>query len=176
MTGLRLRQAAEGDLLALPLALLAGLAAVRLVLRDPARREAPPGWRALAWGSALLPLAAQPGGEAALPPAATTALTLAGLAVAIWALAALGRSFGIAPADRGLVVRGPYRRLRHPAYLGELVAVAGYVLGHLSLRNLAVLGGLLAALVLRIRQEERLIAGYQGYAARVRWRLVPGVW
>jgi protein-S-isoprenylcysteine O-methyltransferase Ste14 len=39
---------------------------------------------------------------------------------------------------------------------------------------------LLAALVWRLLDEERVLArdlpGYAEYCARVRWRLVPGVW
>src|SRR4051794_15104946 len=46
---------------------------------------------------------------------------LAGLALASAALVTLGRSFALLPRGRPLVASGPYRLVRHPAYLGELV-------------------------------------------------------
>jgi protein-S-isoprenylcysteine O-methyltransferase Ste14 len=92
------------------------------------------------------------------------------------ALAWLGRSFGIAPADRGLRTGGPYGWVRHPLYAAEILFYVGYVVAHPSWRNLAALvfGG--AIQVFRIVREERILEGYAPYAARVRWRLLPLVW
>jgi protein-S-isoprenylcysteine O-methyltransferase Ste14 len=50
-----------------------------------------------------------------------------GYCLVFWSLISLGNRFGIAPADRGLVVCGPYRIVRHPMYLGELVLRASLV-------------------------------------------------
>lgn len=108
---------------------------------------------------------------------AMTMLGLAGYALVLWSLSTLGKRFGIAPADRGLVTGGPYRLVRHPMYLGELLL-------RLALLNsvdipivekailLAALTGLQVARILR---EERVISGYQNYSRQVRWRLLPGV-
>lgn len=102
---------------------------------------------------------------------------LAGYGLCLWALLTLGSRFGIAPADRGLTAQGPYRFLRHPMYLGELIFRLALVF---SAPN--VLQGLGLALVLaaiqvwRIVREERLIDGYGCYQRIVRWRLLPGVW
>jgi protein-S-isoprenylcysteine O-methyltransferase Ste14 len=99
-------------------------------------------------------------------------------------LISLGESFGIAPADRGLVYKGPYRFMRHPMYLGALVIAGAAVFGSLridALRwqdgwNLSILALASACAIYRIRKEEALIQGYSAYAKVVRWRLIPGVW
>ena len=85
-------------------------------------------------------------------------------------------------SDRGhrLVDRGPYRLVRHPGYAGTLAAHLAIPIGLGSLWGLvpAILGSVLVAV--RILGEERTLRdglpGYPEYAARVRWRLVPGVW
>jgi protein-S-isoprenylcysteine O-methyltransferase Ste14 len=173
LAGLRLLQAAQHQqLIPALLAFQAALAAVWLVSRRPPRVEAtgPQIW--VAWASAFTPLALQIERESL----AGQTLTILGLGLALWALWQLGRSFGIAPADRGLVSGGPYRWVRHPMYLGELLALTGAVVASPSPWNLAVLAGITAAILARIRWEEPLIFGYTQYAVRVPWRLLPGLW
>ena len=82
--------------------------------------------------------------------------------------------------DHQVVSSGPYRWLRHPGYTGSLVA---YFATPLLLATLwAFIPVLLLALVLALRTalEDRTLqqrlAGYEEYAARVRYRLVPGIW
>ena len=64
----------------------------------------------------------------------TTALLMSSLVVmigtlfTIWSLLNLGRCFGLFPEVRGLVLTGPYRLVRHPVYLGELISGLGLVL------------------------------------------------
>ena len=55
-------------------------------------------------------------------------LLVGGLTFSIYAAASLGRCFGLAPEARGLVTSGAYRLVRHPLYLGELVAALGALL------------------------------------------------
>jgi len=101
------------------------------------------------------------------------ALALAGI---ILALISLGRSFGIAPADRGLVTTGLYRWIRHPLYAMETWFYVGFLVANPAWRNLAGLLLGLAVHVIRIRREERILSGYESYAGDVRWRLLPLVW
>jgi len=106
-------------------------------------------------------------------------LLLAGLVIAIASVACLGRCFGVLPDVRGLVTRGPYRIVRHPLYLGELLAALGIVIG--AERPVPALAAWLVCLglqLLRTRYEERVLRAefpeYDGYAARTR-RLIPGL-
>ena len=91
---------------------------------------------------------------------------------------ALRRSFGVAPANRGVKVAGPYRFVRHPMYAGYLVVHIGQLLLFPSLMNLLVYGIGWWAQILRLLAEERLLSqdpAYVAYRAKVRWRLVPGL-
>lgn len=69
---------------------------------------------------------------AAKPPTAallaSTGIVVVGTLFTIWSLATLGRCFGIFPEARGLVTQGPYRWVRHPVYLGELISGLGILL------------------------------------------------
>ncbi len=84
--------------------------------------------------------------------------------------------------DRGhrVVDSGPYSVVRHPGYAGMLIAMpcAGLALGSLISFMLGVVLSLL--IVRRIGFEDaflrRNLAGYSDYAARVRHRVLPGVW
>ena len=84
--------------------------------------------------------------------------------------------------DRGhsVATGGPYRYVRHPTYLGTIAfeLATPLMLGSLW----AIIPGGLAALLFAVRTslEDRSLQaeleGYEEYAARVRYRLVPGVW
>lgn len=84
--------------------------------------------------------------------------------------------------DRGhrVIDQGPYRVIRHPGYVGvALWALAGPCL-LCSWAALAPAGAVVLWLVLRTALEDALLRrelpGYADYAARVRWRWLPGVW
>ena len=111
--------------------------------------------------------------------AAGLALQLAGLALCVTSFIALGRSFGFAPADRGLKRRGPYAIVRHPVYASYFLLQLGYVLQSISMRNALVMLFVCSCNVGRVRSEERFLIAqgeYEEYRAEVRWRLLPGVW
>ncbi len=102
-----------------------------------------------------------------------------GQALALSATLALGRSFGIVAANRGVQTGGLYRIIRHPLYAAYLLAFGGFVLAHPSRANSILLFIWLGIQVARIHAEERLLdadASYRAYAARVRFRLLPGIW
>lgn len=92
------------------------------------------------------------------------------------ALISLGRSFGIAPADRGLRTVGFYRWIRHPLYASELCFYVGYLMANPSVRNLLGLVVCTIVLIGRIWREEQILEGYERYAQQVPYRLIPYVW
>jgi protein-S-isoprenylcysteine O-methyltransferase Ste14 len=108
----------------------------------------------------------------------TALASAAGLLVIIAGKLSLGRSFGLVPANRGVVSSGLYRRVRHPIYLGYLMTHGAFLVAHPTAWNLVLLVAADLALVLRAIQEERTLRAdpaYADYCGRVAWRLVPGV-
>ena len=80
---------------------------------------------------------------------------------------------------RGVSDRGTYRLVRHPLYLSYVIADIGYNLQEWSWGTLALVAAGWASLIHRVHAEEQLLSrdeAWRGYATRVRWRLVPGVW
>lgn len=106
------------------------------------------------------------------------ALVLLGNVFQLSAKLFLRRSFGIAPANRGVKVEGPYRFVRHPMYAGYLAVNIGIMILMPSLFNLMVYAIAWSAQILRLKAEERLLSedqAYREFKEKVRWRLVPGV-
>ncbi|WP_440641472.1 methyltransferase family protein [Bradyrhizobium sp. PUT101] len=79
-----------------------------------------------------------------------------------------------------VISTGPYAHVRHPMYSGMVLFFAGVPLLLGSWWGLAMMPLFIALLAVRIPIEERTLRdglpGYTDYAARVRYRLVPGVW
>jgi protein-S-isoprenylcysteine O-methyltransferase Ste14 len=120
----------------------------------------------------------RPTGGGLVPDLATAEMSGVGLLVIIAGKLTLGRSFGLMPANRGIVCRGIYRTLRHPIYAGYVVTHAAFLVAHPSPWNLAVLVVSDVALMVRAIYEERTLAQdaeYADYMTRVRWRVAPGV-
>jgi protein-S-isoprenylcysteine O-methyltransferase Ste14 len=76
---------------------------------------------------------------------------------------------------------GPYAVVRHPGYISGILVMLGSGLALCSWIAWAVLVVFsLPFLMYRVVTEDRVLQaelpGYRDYAARVRWRLIPGVW
>lgn len=109
--------------------------------------------------------------------------TVLGLAFAVWARATLGMMWSgrvTLKDDHALVDRGPYAMARHPIYTGLVLALCATALARNS--AMAWLGTLLviAGLIIKLKQEERLLEGHFGaqyadYRSRVKG-LIPWVW
>jgi isoprenylcysteine carboxyl methyltransferase (ICMT) family protein YpbQ len=90
----------------------------------------------------------------------------------------MGRSFGVLPANRGIVSKGPFRWVRHPVYFGWLILSIGYAMSFTNPRNSILIVATLPFMVWRIDQEEAHLSAdpeYRSYMDRVRYRLLPGV-
>jgi protein-S-isoprenylcysteine O-methyltransferase Ste14 len=113
------------------------------------------------------------GRDAPVLPTIIQCIGIAGWAIS---LVALGRSLGIAPADRGLVRHGPYRFIRHPLYAFEALFFIGWLINVQTAWAASIIAIWAALQVARIVREERILGGYNEYRQQVRWRLIPFVW
>jgi protein-S-isoprenylcysteine O-methyltransferase Ste14 len=105
-------------------------------------------------------------------------LVMVGNVLQIFAKFSLNRSFGVAPANRGIKTDGLYRFVRHPIYAGYLLAHIGVFLLMPSLFNLALYVIGWWAQILRLLAEEALLGEdpqYRAFMQKTRWRLIPGL-
>ncbi|MDD2806062.1 MAG: hypothetical protein PHV33_10945 [Elusimicrobiales bacterium] len=114
--------------------------------------------------------------------AAAFAAILAALAAFSWALLSNPFAAGAAVLQPGQTPadKGPYRAVRHPVYLASIV-ISAATPAALGSRSAWLPAGLLAlAIAARAAMEDRLLLrglpGYKEYAARVPYRLLPGIW
>jgi protein-S-isoprenylcysteine O-methyltransferase Ste14 len=166
---------------ALLLVIAEGLAVLLIIIR---RRSASLSTQPFDWAlsfsavSAPLLLTTPATANPYIPAAVATTLMLAGLLVQISGKVALWRSFGLVPANRGVKTHGLYRLVRHPIYAGYTLTHIGFLVGFPSLQNALLYAAVLAIEVARLLREEAVLGrdpAYVDYAARVRYRLLPGV-
>ena len=83
-------------------------------------------------------------------------------------------------AEQRVITTGPYRLVRHPMYSAALILFLATPLALGPAWGLIVAIPLVAALVARLRDEERYLSahlpGYYAYRQQVSYRLVPLVW
>jgi len=108
-------------------------------------------------------------------------LMLLGVLVRQWAIAVLGRFFSLTvrvAEDHRVVVKGPYRLVRHPSYTGVLITFIGLALAVQSWGALLVLLTVFGVSYgYRMRVEERVLQSelgpdYAEYMKRTK-RLIP---
>ena len=101
-----------------------------------------------------------------------------GLILSVYSLSVLGKSFSLIPQARKLVQTGPYRWVRHPLYISELISTLGVILSDFTILKMCVYPVLIACQIYRALQEERLLAAefpeYREYCNRTH-RFVPGL-
>jgi len=148
---------------------------------------------AAAWATAYisqLPQGATVLTALALPSTPTTALVglvglvlmLVGICIRLSAVVTLGRYYSRRVrllAGHQVITSGPYRLVRHPAYLGTLVGHLGFVAVFGSWIAMTIWAVLFVPMVIhRILLEEPVLFELNGYAdyANQRKRLVPLVW
>lgn len=96
----------------------------------------------------------------------------------------LGHRFSIFVAlqpDHRLKTDGFYRFVRHPSYLGALLAMAGWALVFRSIIGLLLTAAMCVPIIARIRAEEEFLVRefgeqYRAYQQRTRWRLWPFIY
>jgi protein-S-isoprenylcysteine O-methyltransferase Ste14 len=123
-------------------------------------------------------LAAPAAASTFVPSQIATAVMFAGMIIQISAKAALWRSYGLIPANRGVKMGGPYRFVRHPMYAGYTLIHVGFLLGFPSLQNTLLYLTTFSIEVARLMREELILnqdPRYCDYVTRVHHRLVPGV-
>lgn len=120
--------------------------------------------------------------------ASLNALLLSLMLIYAWATVAMGFKASNL-THRGIVDRGPYRWVRHPAYVSKNIAWwigswpffvqafgESWLLGVQAVASMA--GWSMIYLMRALTEEDhlrRVDGDYAAYAARVRWRYIPGV-
>jgi protein-S-isoprenylcysteine O-methyltransferase Ste14 len=111
-------------------------------------------------------------------------LAVVGVALRIAAFRSLGSSYSRTlriNEGQQLVMRGVYRRIRHPGYLSALLIWGGAVVASGSaIATIAVIAALMPAYCHRICAEEKMLTAsfggrYQEYR-KVSWRLLPYIY
>jgi len=111
-------------------------------------------------------------------------LFLLGMAVATWvgSVNKFAEPAVRIQTERGhkVIDRGPYAIVRHPGYVAAVPLFAGIALALGSLWALIPVGLISLLLILRTQWEDEMLqaelTGYREYTARVRYKLIPGVW
>jgi len=106
-------------------------------------------------------------------------LYFSGLALMLWGRLALGEMYNVSSAfgaqlyaDHRLVTTGPYALLRHPMYLGGLLAELGALLLYRTWFTMVILV-VIPFLALRARREEEALAAQFGDQWAAYHRRVP---
>jgi len=117
-----------------------------------------------------------PAGEMGM--AAGLTVQAAGLAFAIWARRTLGSNWAgriTIGGSQELIVRGPYRLVRHPIYSGLLLSFLGTAMVEGEGRGFLGFLLVLAGVLIKLRREETALRKHFGAAYEEYARRVPGL-
>jgi protein-S-isoprenylcysteine O-methyltransferase Ste14 len=138
----------------------------------------PSDWALTAAGTALPTLVLPAGPGALLPPFICSVVLAHGFVLQISAKLTLRRSFGLAPANRGVKTGGPYRLLRHPMYAGYFLTHVAFLGTYPGWWNFTVYALAVAAQCARLLAEERVLSRdptYAGFMRATPYRVIPFV-
>lgn len=83
-------------------------------------------------------------------------------------------------SEQRVISTGPYAIVRHPMYVGGALMLLAAPLALGSWWGLPIAFAIVAAIVVRLLDEERFLSanlpGYDDYRRQVRYRLVPMIW
>lgn len=107
-------------------------------------------------------------------------LALAGMVFAMWGRVTLGRNWNLYPSlkeNHELIVRGPYKYVRHPMYTGFITMLLGAVIWYGTATGIVWFLACFMGTWLKLRQEEKLLTvhfgeNYMLYKMRVK-AIVP---
>jgi protein-S-isoprenylcysteine O-methyltransferase Ste14 len=110
--------------------------------------------------------------------AVSDVLLICGTAWAVWSLRYLDRNVSVLAQAREVVAQGPYRWVRHPLYVGEIVSSLGLAIAVNSYAGVALWLVFCGLQVYRAAREEQVLLqalpAYRSYRARTA-ALLPGV-
>jgi protein-S-isoprenylcysteine O-methyltransferase Ste14 len=111
-------------------------------------------------------------------------LAIVGILITDWAVVSNKFFSGVVRIQKdrshSVVTTGPYRLVRHPGYTGAILHTMATPLILTSLWAFIPAGIIIIVTILRTELEDRTLQeeleGYQDYAGRVRYRLLPNLW
>ncbi|OMB98355.1 hypothetical protein A5733_08365 [Mycobacterium sp. NS-7484] len=118
------------------------------------------------------------------PPICVAGDVLVAVGLGVTSLVVIQNSFAASTVQvesgQKLVSTGLYGLVRHPMYTGNVLTIVGFPLALGSYWGLVPVVSGLIALIVRIRDEEKLLVaeldGYREYTEKARYRLVPYMW
>lgn len=102
-----------------------------------------------------------------------------GFTFSMFGILTLRKSFGMLPADRGIVKGGVYKIVRHPIYAGYLVNYSCFLAQNYNTHNAIIFLLFVFFECYRLVREEKLLKEnpeYLEYTKTTPWRICPKIW